>query len=146
MKSKLSLLVGVAILAIGLTSCNNKSAKQTEFTGIWSYETLEGNYAELWVTDDSFLAIRNPEKRAGIYDYLRNGDTVMIYAQGMADESHTPLDRFYIKSRKGDKLTKVQDDITTVLTLVEKTKPTLGETEEFENKVLSDFTKRAGQK
>jgi hypothetical protein len=145
MKSPLYALATLFV-SIGLFSACSHSANETSFTGIWSYQTLEGNYAELWVTDESLLAIRNPGQRPSVFDYLRSGDTVKIYAQGMAEDGRTPLDRFYIQSRQNGKLIKIQDGITTELTLVEEEQPEMGETEEFEKQVLSDFNSRAAPK
>ncbi len=146
MKSKLLLLVGVFASALIFTSCNGNSAKETEFIGVWGFMTQKGQYAELWVTNESLLIIKNPEARPYVFDYLRNGDTIKFYGQGMAEEGRTPMDKFYIVSREGDKLTKTQDGITTVLTLADQAKPEFDETEEFETKVTDDFGKRAAQK
>ncbi len=146
MKSKLFLLATLFASTLTFTSCNSDSDGETTFTGVWGFNTQQDTYAELWVTENSLLIIKNPEAKPYVFDYLRNGDTIKLYGQGMAEEGRTPIDRFYIKSREGDKLTKTQDGITTVLTLADEAKPQFDDTEEFENKVLADFNKRAEQK
>ncbi len=146
MKSKLFLLAGLASSLFTFISCSSNSGNETDFEGIWSFTTQKGDYAELWVTDESLLIIKNPEAQPYVFDYLRNGDTIKFYGQGMAEEGRTPMDKFYIVSREGDKLTKTQDGITTILTVAEKTKPEFDDTAEFEKKVTGDFNERAGQK
>lgn len=146
MKSKLLALVGIFASVLTFTSCNGSSANETEFTGIWGFMTQNGEYAELWVTDESLLIIKNPEAQPYVFDYLRNGDTIKFYGQGMAEEGRTPMDEFYIVSVEGDKMTKTQHGVTNVLTLADKAKPEFGDTEEFEKEVVSDFNQRSGKK
>lgn len=146
MKSKLFILSSILGLIILISSCQSETTDPNSIHGIWTYTTLEGDYAELWIAENSMLSIRNPSPIPSVFDYTQNGDTIRIYTQGLPQNPKNPRGLFTIQSREGNKLVKMQDNIQTELLLIQEGAAELKETDEFEKEVIDAFIGRLSKK
>lgn len=133
-----SLIAGLTLFA----SCT-KSAKPIDATGEWRFFTESGDYGELWINDKSLLTIREPERKLTIFDYRKNGDTIIFLPPNEKEE----VNRMVLDSRKGDTLHIIQQGHKNHLILLEKEVPeNFSNDQEFMESARNTFIERSPQK
>lgn len=138
MKKRL-LLACMIGTALALSSCSSKS----DVKGKWSFKTLKGDYAELWLDDQSLVTVRPELPNPYVYDYAHNGDTIIIYQYGQRDRKNFEVGRFLIESHKGDNMNILQDTVHNALNLISSDIEPIKNTETYRNDVLIEYQSRA---
>ena len=140
MKQKF-LSAALTIFTLFIISCTH-AGKENVISGKWSFETLDGNYAELWIDNNSLLTVRNPSKRPFVFDYHQSGDTIILYQYGQRNEAQFEVDRFVIRGQSAEELEIRQDTVNNNLTRITAEVANIENTEDYKKSVLTEFEKR----
>lgn len=145
MKTRTFILSTFSALLL-FSSCQSSPAKGKDAKGIWGFQTLKGDYAELWMDEDALVTVKNPNPNPAFFSYMQNGDTIKLYNYGEADADKPPLDKFVITSRADKKMGILQDGHTNELTLISTDVPAIENSQEYKDNVLGQLKSRTFEK
>ncbi len=129
-------------LVVLLTACGEDSPEK-RYTGKWSFTTLSGEYAELWISDSALATVKGPNNIPYTFSARHRNDTTYIYDFGKTEQA---FDRFVRLGVSEDKLQILQDGNKTELKLIEREVPEISNSESFKNQVLGEYQTRARKK
>jgi len=122
------------------SSCQKNS---NSLEGKWSFNTLQGAYAELWLDGKSLLPVKSDTRQPYVFDYSQKGDTIILYEQGQRGDKQYEIDRFLIEEYNGEKVTILQDTVHNDLQLISSEIFHIKNTQTYRDSVLLDFDTRA---
>jgi hypothetical protein len=143
MKTK-TLLFSTAFLLLILSACTSSDADRTHesIAGIWTFETLSGEYAELWAGDTAMIVLKVSSPTPGYFSYEQSADSVKLFLPGKKEKA-TMAGFFIITSRSDTNIILQQDSVTNQLILIDANKPDIQDSEEFATQLIEDFSGRA---
>lgn len=137
-----STLLTLGLSAIALTACQTASSPST-VKGKWSFNTLQGDYAELWMDDQSLLTVRSDSRNPYVFDYIHNGDTIILYEKGQRGDKKWEASRFLIEEQNDTLIKILQNTIHNELHLISKDPGKIKNIQSYRDSVLLDFDSRA---
>lgn len=137
-----STLLTLGLSAIALTSCQTTSNSDT-LKGKWSFNTLQGAYGELWMDGQSLLTVKASSRNPYVFDYIHNGDTIILYEKGQRGDKKWEASRFFIEEQSEHFIKILQDSIHNELHLINNEVGKIKNIQSYRDSVLLDFDSRA---
>lgn len=137
MKKITSFILAAVASLLFCSSCSTNNPVNEK--GKWSFTTLSGDKAEIWMDGRHFASIRSNTNQAFIFNYKINGDTVNLYRP---EDSTNVMDHFIVAEESDSIMNVVQDGHKNTLKLIDRTTPDIENTDDFKNSMSQDFQSR----
>lgn len=138
MIKKTLMLAGLSALAF--VSCQKDPPP---LTGIYSFETLSGQYAEVWIDAEKLAIVKADPAQTGFFYYKLKDDTLRMFRNQLDLQNNKIADRLYIKSQSDSVLQIVQDAYQNRLRLITRQVPRIDkESQDFVAAQRKDYSRR----